>query len=340
MQDDQEPISILNEGKQFHSDARAYAQDELVACKTCERANPPTRTSCLYCGAALPVTEIAATLIKPTLRPLESWEQGFNAILLPGEYDDSELTLKKVSELLRLEVENVKVAIASGRALPLARCASREEATLVQTRVSDMGLNVLIVADTDLDSFPPKRVRTFALTDDALVVYPTGLDGTHSIPWRDITLMVVGRRIVRRLEVAERPDKKRGNEVVDSREMSTDSERLDLYSSHDNAAWRVAADNFDFSCLRERKSLMASKNFQTLADVLRGRAEFSDYDDSYFRVRQSLGLVWPLEERTESLGLRKPRMGRINTGSVTTSDNEMQFTRYSRLLHHLKLRTT
>lgn len=338
MQEEKEPFPGSNEDKQIHSDARAFSQHEMVACETCQRANPPTRTSCLYCGAALPITDAAATLIKPTLRPLESWEQGFNAILLPGEYDSSELILKKVSDLLRLDVEDVKVALASGCALPLARCASHEEATLVRTRISDLGLSVLIVADGDLDSCPPRRVRTFDLTDDALVVHPTGHDGVQSIPWRDITLMVTGRRIVRRLEVAERPDKKRGKEVVDSRELSTDAERLDLYSSHDDRAWRVAADNFDFSCLGEVKALMASKNFQTLTDVLRERAQIADYDDSYFRVRQSLSLVWPLEQRTESMGLSKPRMWRVNTGAATTSDNEMQFTRYSRLLHQLKMR--
>jgi hypothetical protein len=32
--------------------------------------------------------------------------------------------------------------------------------------------------------------------------------------------------------------------------------------------------------------------------------------------------------------------GRVNTGAIRTSDNEMQFTRYSGLLHHLRLRAT
>jgi hypothetical protein len=281
---------------------------------------------------------VTATAVKPTLRPLESWEQGFNSILLPGEYEPSELTLKTMSDLLRLDIEDVKAAIGSGHALPLARCASLDEATLVQTRLGELGIKTLIIADNDLDSLPPVRIRAIDLAEDSITVYPTGRDGTQSIPWEDISLMVVGRRIVRRLEVAERPDKKRGKEVVDSRELSTDAERLDLYTKKTQSAWRIAADNFDFSCLSEMKSLMSSRNFQTLTNVLRERARFAQYDDSYRGVRQSLSLVWPLEQRSESTGLQKARMGRLNTGTATTSDNDMQFTRYSRMLHYLKSR--
>lgn len=338
MQEDEESISISNEDISVQSDTRAFSQNELVKCESCQRANPPTRTGCLYCGAALPITEAAVTLAKPTLRPLESWEQGFNAVLLPGKYDSSALTLKKVSDLLRLDIENLKVVMESGRLMPLARSSSHAEAALVQTRLNEFGLNTLIVSDTELDSFPPVRIRTLDLKDESLVVFPAGPVDAQSILWRDITLMVAGRRLSRRLEIAERPDRKRGKEIVDSRELSSDSERLDIYSRGEKAAWRIAADNFDFSCLREMKSLIVSKNFQTLVSVLRERAKFADFDDSYVRVRQSLNLVWPLEEHTESMGLRKPRMGRVNTSAVTISDNEMQIARYSQLLNFIRLR--
>ena len=340
MDEEKEIFPGRNEDLPLRSDARAFSQDELVACETCLRHNPPTRTGCLYCGAALPVTVITATLAKPTLRPLESWEQGFNSILLPGEYELSELTLKTLAELLRSEIEDVKVAFGCGRALPLARCASVDEANLVHTRLSELGVKTLTIADIDLDSHSPVRIRACDLNEESLIVHPIGREGTQSIPWGDISLMVVGRRIVRRLEVAERPDKKRGKEVVDSRELSTDAERLDLYTNNSKSAWRIAADNFDFSCLGEMKSLMSSMNFQTLTTVLRDRARLAEYDDSYRGVRQSVSLVWPLEQRSESTGLQKARMGRLNTGTATTSDNDMQFTRYSRMLHYLKSRQT
>lgn len=338
LNEEEESSPVFNDNETPRLDPRAFAQEELVPCEACQRFNPPTRTNCLYCGAVLPITDAAAELIKPTLRPLENWELGFNAILSPSESGSSDVDFRNLSNLLRLDTEDLQAVFSSGAHLPIARCTSHEEATLVQRRLADLGVKVLIVPDTELDAFTPKRIRTLDLTDSSLIVYPTGRESSQSIPWRDLTLIVVGRRIVRRLEVAERADKSRGKEVVASRELITDAERLDVYSTQVESGWRIAADNFDFSCLQEMKTLLASKNFQILTNELRGRAELADYDDSYLRVRQSLSLVWPLEQRTESLGIHKPRMGRINTEAATTSDNEVQFTRYSRLLHHLRLR--
>jgi len=55
-------------------------------------------------------------------------------------------------------------------------------------------------------------------------------------------------------------------------------------------------------------------------------------------VRHALGSVWPLEQQTGARGWRRARVGRVNTEAVTKSDNEQQFTRYSRLRYYLKVR--
>ncbi|HEY0546058.1 MAG TPA: hypothetical protein VGC91_11830 [Pyrinomonadaceae bacterium] len=339
LQDEEEASPIWNEDEPLRAEVRGFTQEQMVTCENCLRANPPTRASCLYCGAALPVTEAAANLLQPLLRPLETWEQGFNAILLPGERRLADDALTEISDLLKLETETVERMMTAGAPLPLARAATEVEAALIEKRLATLGFQVLIVADKELDAPAPQRLRAMEMTDDFLGVYATGSQSASSVKWADIALMVAGRRILRRLEVAERPGRKKEKELVDSRELSTDEPRLDLYLNRDAGAWRVAGDNFDFSCLREKKSLVASQNFQTLTGVLRERAKDALYDDSYLRVRTVLSLVWPLEQHTESLGLRKRGMGpRVNTEAVTTSDNEMQFTRYSKLLHHLKLR--
>jgi hypothetical protein len=338
LQDEEGSLSDLIENDSPRIEHRGFSHDELIPCEKCKRVNPPTRANCLYCGSGLPVSDTAAQLIRPSLRQLEDWESGFNLVRLPGESIPSNTELRKLTDLLRQDVEFVRLIFSSGVALPLARCASREEAEVVQARLTDLGVQVLIVSDAELDAHPIKRVRTLELVPGSMVLCPIGRKEKTEIPWQEITLLVVGRRIVRRLEVAERTDKRRGKEVVASRELSTDAERLDIFSNKFDDGWRVAADNFDFSCLGELKTMIASKNFQILAGVLRDRAPQADYDDSYLRARNSLSLVWPLEQRTESLGLHKPRMGKINTGAATTSDNELQFTRYSRLLHRLKLR--
>jgi hypothetical protein len=312
----------------------------MLTCETCFRANPPTRAACLYCGATLTLTDEAATLLKPMLRPMETWEQGFNTIILPVEQQQfPETSLTEISDLLKLEADDAQRMIKSGVALPLARAATLEEAVVIEKRLGALGLKATVVPDSVLDAHTPQRIRAMEFEEDSLVVFPTGSQSEQRVSWEEITLLVAGRRIQRRLEVAERSGRKKEKEIVDSRELSADEPRLDLYLNREEGGWRVAADNFDFSCLRELKSLIAAQNFQTLTNVLRERARHAVYDDSYLRLRPVLSLVWPLEQHSESLGLIKKSMSaRVNTGVVTTSDNERQFTRYSKLLHHLRLR--
>ncbi len=339
MQDEEESSPIWNEDEPLRSSLHGFSHEQMITCETCLRANPPTRASCLYCGEALPTSEVSASLLRPILRPLETWEQGFNAVLLPGEQRISSDSLTELSDLLKLEAEDLELILNGGLPLPLARATTQAEAVLIEKRLEALGFDVLIVPDTELETHTPQRLRAMELTDDALIVHLTGGRSEQSVSWAEITLMVAGRRIQRRLEVAERLSRKKEKDIVESRELSADEARLDLYAGRGAGAWRVAADNFDFSRLRELKSLVAAQNFQTLTNVLRERALNAVYDDSYLRARPLLTLVWPLEQHTESLGLRKQGMGsRVNTEAVTKSDNEMQFTRYSKLLHHLRMR--
>jgi hypothetical protein len=143
---------------------------------------------------------------------------------------------------------------------------------------------------------------------------------------------------MRRVEMEEK--RKRGaSEIVEAREtVAGDVLLLDIYTRAAPGAWRVASDSFDFSCLKERKGLIASQNFYALVATLKERAQGAVVDDSYDQVRQALAPVWLPEERTESRGLRRERPGRFNVEAVMTTDNEAQFTRYSRLLHYFSLR--
>jgi hypothetical protein len=123
---------------------------------------------------------------------------------------------------------------------------------------------------------------------------------------------------------------------VDAREMSADEAVLDIYTAQSNSGWRISAGSFDFSCLGPHKGLVAAQNFSALIEVLRLRASDAIYDDSYNRVRHQLGAVWPLEQHTEPRGWHRKRPGHVSTEAVTRSDNESQFTRYSRLRHYLQ----
>lgn len=329
--------------EQLCSEPRGFAPEQMVRCEACLRANPPTRMSCLYCAAPLAVTEASAALRQPTLRRLEKWERGVNCILIPGETANiNEATLAEAASLLRLDPEALQRIIAAREFLPLARAATLDEASLIEQRLGALGMKVLIVSDQDLglESSLPKRLRGVEFTADALVALPTGSGESLRVLWTEISLLVAGRLLVRSVEVEERRKRNRAeNEIINASEFSADEAVLDIYTAQRHGGWRIAAGNFDFSCLGSKKRLVATENFSALRDVLSERAGAgAAYDDSYQRVRHALAAVWPLEQHSASRGWRRERFGSYKTEAVTKSDNETQFTRYSRLRHYLRLR--
>lgn len=333
-----EDAPFLIDSEPLRSEPRGFALDQMVRCEACLRANPPTRTSCLYCAAQLPTTEQSAALQKPTLRRLEKWEQGFNVILVPGSATSlNEEMLSQAAELLRLSVEDLKRIMETGEPLPVARATTPDEAALIERKLGEMGLKVLVVADVELEQedSTPKRVRALELADSELVLFQTGANKTWRVAWNEIVHMVAGRLFVREIEVEERKGRRAENEIMDARELSTDEAVLDIYAAQGTTAWRITAANFDFSCLGAQKKLVAAQNFSTLIKVLSERAASAVYDDSYNRVRSLLSAAWPLEQETESRGWRRAGPGRVSTEAVTRSDNEFQFTRYSRLRRYL-----
>jgi hypothetical protein len=319
-------------------DARPFSHEEMLTCEECLRSNPPTRPNCFYCGARLNLPEDAALSRRPTLRQPEKWEEGYNVVLYERAASTPDV-LREVASLLQLEREEAGRILEAAKPLPLARVSSPEEAQLIEEKLRACGLSALVISDSALmmKDDARRRARAFSFTGDALSANAAGGSDVWQASWSDILLVVTGRLVVRRVEMEERR-KGSGNEMVEARETAGDVLVLDLYTRAHDGGWRVASDQFDFSCLAERKALIASQNFATLVEVLRERAPQAEVDDSYNNLRQALAPVWPPEERTVSRGLRRERPGRFNIEAVMTSDNETQFTRYSRLRHFLKLR--
>lgn len=343
MADDNEGFLREDEAGPPEPDFRGFAPDQMVTCEACLRSNAPTRTSCLYCAAALPVTAATADLRRPTLRRLEKWEQGFNCILMPertAALDDE--AIRSVAELLRLKTDELKLILSVGTPLPLARAADGDEAALVESKLAAQGVGVLVVSDQEmrLEDSASRRIRALEFTEDSIIAFPAGGGPELRAAWTEVLLFVTGRHLIRRVEVEERRGRRAEHEIAHTRELSSDETLLDVYTGRRDGGWRIASDNFDFSCLGERKSLLAAENFLILRERLRSLASRADYDASYNRVRHALTLAWPLEQHTESRGLRRERPGKYNVESATTSDNETQFTRYSRLRHYLKLQET
>lgn len=324
-----------------YEETRGFAPDEMVACARCSRHSAPTRTSCLYCGAPLPITEASAPLRRPELRPLESWERGLNVILLPEPKGEvTRETIAEAAVLLKTEAGRLREIVVSRRALPVARAASDEEAALIENRLGALGLSVEIISDELLaaESAPPVRVRKLEIAGDLLKGTAAG-EVAHEIAWRNVVLISAGRIFTKRVEVEGRSTLgKRTAEAAEAREIVSDEAALEIYARCDARGWRIMANGFDYSCLGEMKALLARENFVRLAEVLRAQAPSAKFDDEYGRVRHLLASVWPLDERTESGGLRRTRPGRFNTGTATVLTNDAQFTRYARLRYRFELK--
>jgi hypothetical protein len=313
-----------------------FAPDQMVRCEECLRANPPTRVNCLYCAAVLPPNE--TTFQKPTLRPLEKWEQGYNNILLPPAANLGDASLAETSDLLRLRREDLDRILSSSVPLPLARAATIDEALLVQRRLSSLGIDSRIMPDnqTGEDAHEIIKVRALEFDDTGLYAYQTPETPAIHVLWSDFVVFVVGRLIIKRVELKEQKGGRAENRILAASEFVTDETVVDFYSRQRPTPYRIASNSFDFSCLGADKGLLAAENISRLVLLFRKQAPEAEYDESFHSARKALEAVWPSEQQNESSGWRRERPGKYSIGSVTELNNEMQFLRYSRLRYHFR----
>ena len=319
------------------SEPQGFSAEQMIRCEDCLRANPPTRVSCLYCGAPLPVTESSARLRKPVLRQPEKHQPGYNNILFPPERAVSDATVNDAAALLKLSAENIQGLMSANVPMPVARTASREEADLVAERLRDLGLTCTTLSDEDLGlSFSDntlKRVRAMSFDDVFLSLQLAGGEEIH-VKWTDVILIVPGRLIETKVEITERLSRKPENEILDTSEFFRDETVIDFYTTTHPFTWRVGASGFDFSCLESEKALIANENIARLQRVLVARAVKAQLDDSYPRIRNLLELAWGTQQENQSSGWRRSGPGKLSVGLSATKSNESQFTRYSRLRYH------
>jgi len=332
---DNENIRLLVPGPLESQEPQGFAPEQMTRCEECLRANPPTRINCLYCNVLLPVTESSARLRKPILRPLEKHESGYNTIVLPSNEAVSAEAIEEAASFLRLEQEDLERTLSEAVPLPVARTASREQAEVVEYRLTALGFRVLTLSDEG----PVVRVRSLSFDDAGLTINPGQITNEVDIAWSSVVLLVTGRIVAKRVEVKEVKTRGAENEILDTTELFSDEAVIDLYASGHSETWRIQANSFDFSCLGTEKSLLARENIRRLQTLLAANATNARLDDSYNRLRLLLDLVWSPEQETKSSGWRRERPGKLSIGIATIHSNESQFTRYSRLLFHLTTHT-
>lgn len=332
MPKDNENIPFL--GPVEPSEPQGFSAEQMIRCEECLRANPPTRVSCLYCVAPLPVTETSARLIKPVLRQPEKHQSGYNNILLPHDQAVADSVVAPAAALLKLSVENVRDVMSQRVALPVTRTASRVEAELVTDRLRELGLDCLAVSDDELGD-AVRRMRSMAFDDDSLTINQAGAAEQTRVSWSDIVLIVTGRLFETTVEITERMTRKPENEILNTSEFFKDEFVIDFYTATHSSTWRVGGSGFDFSCLGREKALVVNENMSRLLRLFIEKAKNAKVDDSYARVRNLLELAWTTQAETQSSGWRRERPGKLSVGVSTTKSNEIQFTRYSRLRYYL-----
>lgn len=279
----------------------------------------------------------SVVLQKPALRPLEKWEHGYNNIHLASPANLSESWLAETANFLRLEKEDLKRIVVAEIPLPLARSSSKDEAELIQQRLKNAEIDSLILADSSLGLDPPLKLRALEFGDDGLDAYQTRQAPPIKIFWADLALMVSGRITRKRVELKEER-KRNENRVLEADQFFTDESVVDLFPAHINTPYRIESGSFDFSCLTEKKRLVAAENFSILIDVFREKVPAMLYDQKYNSVRKALEPVWGSEQHNESTGWRRGRPGKVSLGSTTETSNESQFSSYARLRNYLLVR--
>jgi hypothetical protein len=323
---------------------RSFSPAEMVTCEACLRANPPTRPSCLYCGERLLALEPVAA--PPALGEVESAEVapgppsiGFYVVLTVDPAQQlEESRLQQIATRADLKLSDLQSALKASGRLPLIQASTTKQADEIIEEFRRFGIPASLIKDEDLKpASANKKIRALEFSDAGVA----GMVGTPAerlfTSWEDLSLLVTGRLQMNNVEDVVRR-KRGGQKPVDRRELTNDESIFDLYSRSAEDGWRILADSFDFSCLGEGKGITAFENFRVLINLFRERAENLEVDESYLAVRPVLAKVWPLGANMRTGGWRRSGAGKFDISTVTTIDNENQFTNYSRLLHWLKMR--
>ncbi len=315
----------------------AYSFDEMIACGKCNRANPPNRMKCLYCGAELEFSDAQTAIVKPVLRRLEAWEKGFNLIYMPADAAEiDEQKIKEIARMTRIETDVLEKFFEAKKPLPLARAGSEKEIEIVRQRFAEIGIKTVLLSDEKLAAEnPPKRLRGMEFSGDTILLKVFNGDEIFETRIENLALIVTGAIFQKRVEATEKHNKKGENILLNATEIASDEKLFDIYFNGDETGFRIEQKGFDFSCLGEEKSFLAAENILKLARKLKTSAPNAKLVEDYLQIRPILGNVWEIAERRDSKGLVRESFGKFNLGNVTTVSNLEQFTKYSRMLKYI-----
>jgi hypothetical protein len=278
----------------------------------------------------LPVTKIEAA---PPQRNIDSFEHAFNTVLEPvrSSSDESAVAL---AAALKIELDEARGYVASGKRVPLARSQNRQEAEMIAALVRALGFGAIVVGDEELKvERELTRARKITFAENRIQAHHSG--GVMEIAPGDIRLMVIGPLKSSRVDYSEGVAGRRGQpgNVLDMAEYRSDETMLDVYGQALESSFRIKASGFDYSGLVAPLSFRADQNFQAAIKAFSGVAPQAIVDDDFLQVRALLQRAWPERTRNEARGVKRAGVTyRPVAQSSVISDNLDQFNRYSRLM--------
>lgn len=311
----------------------AFRRDEMNVCSKCGRMNPPTRAACMYCATTLAIKAGNDTAIKVTLRKLESWEPGHNVIVRAAA---EKAEIAKAAAYLSIETADLRKLLDAHVPLPIARVEGEGIADRVLIALREFGIDCFVVGDSTLDTkHLPVRLSGIEMMSDGLSVVDFNTRSHISLSTSDVKLIVVGTVISSKIDTLEKKGRGRKRKLLDETSTGADESVIDIYDRRNTNGYRVQPSGFDFSCLGEDKGLIGSENMRRLIIALKEKFPSATLSADYMNVRHLLDDVWEIESRTDPQGLRRAGFGKVEFGSVASTSNLEQFTKYSRLQWHL-----
>jgi hypothetical protein len=310
----------------------AFTAAEMIACPNCDRQNPPNRLKCLYCAAELKIEPQGLADVRLNLRKLESWEKGFNVIICAG----TEPNAAVAASLLGLTPSELGDITPTGSPMPVARVESEAEANIVKEKLGAYGFGCKVVSDADLNAEKPlTRLSRIDLDDETITLTDFNTHERREASVSDLAVIVTGAIATQRTDSLEKRKRGGKRKLLDETAVSHDEPLVDIYLRDDAKGFRVQMAGFDFSCLGAEMGLVAVENMRLLVQKLMDAAPNAKLVSDYDKVRHTLNGVWEPESRNDPLGIVRAGFGKKEFGSIATTNNLVQFTKYSRLQWHL-----
>jgi len=311
----------------IRSEEIGFAPDELINCKKCGKPNGPNRAACIYCGDVIDATK----LTKLDARELESWENGFNVIVLRSASADIDRAIDTCATLLGEDRETWRSMFDAAHTVPIARLESNDQAALLSEKLDESGIVTRIVSDELLQTTVPHvRLRSITFQDEGIDLENFNLGDIEFLKYDDLALIVCGTMLNERAETV----KKKGRKAKTVRETLTTSDEqfIDIYTRANTIGWRIGPSGFDFSCLGPQKTLLVAENLKSLTTKLVELSPGTKIVDDYETVRPVLESCWP---SGTSRDVDRGRYGSKQVAKLLATDNTLQMTKYSRLHWHL-----